>query len=110
LTRDQRIDLIQSRDPCIDLPVQKGGVREYHQFHVPGNVEVAFRGSDSHEVIVAFNWRARVAAIEVHTALVGAWQSAIIRTREWKHVHVIAVGRLAVEVVGWDRGSNGIQG
>jgi hypothetical protein len=70
-SRHQRIELIQCRDPRIDLTLGCGW-RENDQFHCPGNVEVALGLGDSDQVIVAFNCRTGQTAVEVHTALIGA--------------------------------------
>ena len=96
-SRHQRIKLIQSRNPRIDL-TRGCGWRENNQFHGPGNVEVALRFCCSHEVIVTFDRRTRLTAIEVHATLIGAGQNAVNRAWKWKHVDVIAVGGLAIQM------------
>jgi len=59
--RHQRIDLIQGRDSRVDLPIHKSGVSEDHEFDMPGNVKIAARGRNPHQVIVPFDRRTRVA-------------------------------------------------
>src|SRR6266567_6901419 len=102
ITREQRLDLTEGRDPCVDCPIPKSFRCEYHKYHVPGNVEVAARGSLSHQVIVAFDQRALLATIEVYTGLSVGREGGISGKVKRKHIYVIAVRRLAVKIRGRD--------
>src|SRR5260370_23956144 len=73
-------------------------------------MEITVCGADSHQVIVAFHCGTSAAAIEVRAPVVGACQYAVVGARERKHVYVIAVGGLTIQIVGHSRGSQWIQG
>src|SRR5215471_14204455 len=98
-TGNQRLELTQRRHPLVDSPIHKSGMVKDHQPNVPGYVEIAAGGSDTHQVVVSLNRGTRLAAVEVRARLVRARQNAIVGIREWKYIYMVAIEWLAVQLV-----------
>ena len=67
---NQRLELTQRRHLGVDSPIHKTGVCEDHQPNVPGYVEIAPGGRDTHQVVVSLNLGTSRAAVEVRARLV----------------------------------------
>ena len=67
---NERLELTQRRHLRVDSPIHKTGMCKDHQPNVPGYVEIAAGGSDTHQVVVSLNRGTRRAAVEVRARLV----------------------------------------